>query len=42
MAELADAQDLKSCGSDTVWVRFPLAALALSAEQSTQNIRHTV
>lgn len=42
MAELADAQDLKSCGGDTVWVRFPLAALALSAEQSTQNIRHVV
>lgn len=42
MAELADAQDLKSCGSDTVWVRFPLAALALSAEQSTQNKRYMV
>ena len=25
MAELADATDLKSVGSDTLWVRFPLA-----------------
>ena len=27
MAEQADAADLKSAGSDTVWVRLPLAAL---------------
>lgn len=42
MSEQADEADSKSVGSDTVWVRFPLAALALSAEQSTQNKRYMV
>ena len=27
VAELADAADLKSAGSDTLWVRFPPALL---------------
>ncbi len=27
VAELADAQDSKSCGSDIVWVRLPPSAL---------------
>ena len=31
VAELADAQDLKSCGGDIVPVRFRSAALTLSA-----------
>ena len=31
VAELADAQDLKSCGGDIVPVRFRSAALVLSA-----------
>ena len=34
MAEQADAADLKSAGSDTVWVRLPLAAFSYFSEHT--------
>src|SRR5512138_862495 len=35
MAELADAEDLKSSGGDTLWVRLPLAPSAALRRAST-------
>lgn len=42
MAELADAQDLKSCACKGVWVRFPLPLLRYIMARPRVRVHHPV